>query len=47
MSGDKSTSRLLGEAPVVPLATLKLVEELCNSCSGSKTSKNDFKKGLC
>jgi hypothetical protein len=40
--GDKSLSRLLGEAPVVPLATLKLVEELCNSSSGSETSKGEY-----
>jgi hypothetical protein len=40
--GDKSLSWLLGEAPVVPLATLKLVEEPCNSSSGLETSKGKY-----
>jgi symplekin len=40
-AGDKSLSRLLGEAPVVPMTTLKLVEELCNPASGVDSSKGE------
>lgn len=40
-AGDKSLSRLLGEAPVVPMTTLKLVEELCNPANGADSSKSE------
>ncbi|KAG0626679.1 hypothetical protein M758_2G143300 [Ceratodon purpureus] len=40
-AGDKSLSRLLGEAPAVPMTTLKLVEELCNPASGADSSKSE------
>uniref|UniRef100_A0A7I4D0A7 Symplekin n=1 Tax=Physcomitrium patens TaxID=3218 RepID=A0A7I4D0A7_PHYPA len=40
-AGDRSLSRLLGEAPVVPMSTLKLVEELCNPPSGAESSKGE------
>jgi symplekin len=40
-AGDKSLSRLLGEVPVVPITTLKLVEELCNPAIGADSSKGE------
>jgi symplekin len=40
-SSDKSLSRLLGDAPLLPLTSLKLVEDLCNPEGGGEVPTGD------